>query len=148
MHRTWAHDAVTLSGVLADCTGPRLGCWHRWRLPIRTGTGGGPALFEHQTGMALGIVGTGSSIGCIVYAVVFINLIDRVGFAWTVRTLSFVAVGSRLPIPFILRKGSALMRQSQSPSENSSKTLISSLYVQTTHPGHARVPASEIVQSA
>lgn len=49
--------------------------------------------FSTKLGMALGIVGTGSSIGCIVYSVIFINLVDRIGFPWTVRVLGFVALG-------------------------------------------------------
>lgn len=49
--------------------------------------------FSTRLPLALGIIGTGSSIGCVIYAVIFINLIDRVGFAWTIRALGFVALG-------------------------------------------------------
>lgn len=70
---------------------------------IVIGTGAGclfvPALavaqpyFSKRLPLALGVIGTGSSIGCVVYAVIFINLIDRIGFAWTIRVLAFVSLG-------------------------------------------------------
>lgn len=60
-----------------------------------------PYFSSTRLGMALGIIGTGSSIGCVVYAVIFINLIDHVGFAWTVRTLGFVALAI-LSIPVVV----------------------------------------------
>lgn len=90
-------------------------CEEYWQIVLAqgfvVGAGGGclfvPALavvqpyFSTRLGMALGIIGTGSSIGCVIYAVVFINLIDRVGFAWTVRTLGFLSLGT-LCIPIIV----------------------------------------------
>ena len=48
--------------------------------------------FKKRLGLAVGIVATGSSGGSVIYPVVFTNLIDRVGFAWTVRVLGFLAL--------------------------------------------------------
>ncbi|KAM7215912.1 MFS general substrate transporter [Rhypophila decipiens] len=64
------------------------------------GIGGGclfvPALtvaqpyFQDRLGLALGVIGTGSSVGSAIYAITFINLIDQVGFGWTTRVLGFI----------------------------------------------------------
>lgn len=92
-------------------------CSNYWQILLAqgfvVGIGGGclfvPALavtqpyFSTRLGLALGIVGTGSSLGSITYAVLFINLIDRVGFAWTTRVIGFVALAV-LSIPLIVSK--------------------------------------------
>ncbi|KAK5997601.1 MFS-type transporter dbaD [Cladobotryum mycophilum] len=72
------------------------------------GIGGGclfvPALaviqqyFSTRLGLALGIAATGSSLGGIIYPIIFINLIDTAGFAWTTRAIGFIALGT-LMIP-------------------------------------------------
>ena len=59
--------------------------------------------FSKHLGLALGIVATGSSVGAVIYPVIFTNLINRVGFGWTVRTIGFVALGSLL-IPLCLSR--------------------------------------------
>ncbi|KAI1866409.1 hypothetical protein JX265_007710 [Neoarthrinium moseri] len=85
-------------------------CSEYWQVVLSqgfvVGIGGGclfvPALavvqpyFSSRLGLALGIVATGSSLGGIIYPIIFINLIERVGFAWTVRAMGFVALGSLL----------------------------------------------------
>ncbi|KAK8024537.1 hypothetical protein PG993_012603 [Apiospora rasikravindrae] len=87
-------------------------CTQYWQVllaqGIVVGLGGGclfvPALavvqpyFGARLGLALGIVGTGSSIGNIVYAVIFIRCIDTVGFAWTTRIIGFAALAT-LSVP-------------------------------------------------
>ncbi|RYP17991.1 hypothetical protein DL765_004210 [Monosporascus sp. GIB2] len=60
-----------------------------------------PYFSSSRLGLALGVVATGSSLGGIIYPVVFINLTDRVGFAWTTRTIGFVALGTLL-VPILV----------------------------------------------
>ncbi|KAH7083468.1 major facilitator superfamily domain-containing protein [Paraphoma chrysanthemicola] len=67
---------------------------------ICTGLGGGiffvPVMglvgtyFTKKRGLALGIVTTGTSAGGLIYPVVVQQLIDKVGFGWTVRVLGFM----------------------------------------------------------
>jgi len=52
--------------------------------------------FSTRVGLAVGIAATGSSAGGIIYPVIFANLIDKVGFGWTVRTIGFVAFATLL----------------------------------------------------
>ena len=71
---------------------------------ICTGVGGGiffvPVMgltstyFAKRRGMALGIVTSGNSFGGIVYPIVVRQLLDKVGFGWTVRVLGFINVVS------------------------------------------------------
>ncbi|KAF2113085.1 major facilitator superfamily domain-containing protein [Lophiotrema nucula] len=71
---------------------------------ICTGVGGGiffvPVMgltstyFAKKRGMALGIVTSGNSFGGIVYPIVVRQLLDKVGFGWTVRVLGFINVVS------------------------------------------------------
>ncbi|KAF2179527.1 MFS general substrate transporter [Zopfia rhizophila CBS 207.26] len=71
---------------------------------ICTGIGGGilfcPVMslvstyFAKKRGMAIGIVTTGNSTGGIIYPLVVRQLLDRVGFGWTVRVLGFLNVVS------------------------------------------------------
>lgn len=75
---------------------------------VVVGLGGGclfvPALailqpyFRKRLGLAVGVAATGSSMGGVIYPIIFTNMIDRVGFGWTVRTIAFVALGT-LMIP-------------------------------------------------
>jgi MFS family permease len=59
--------------------------------------------FSKNLGLAVGIVATGSSVGAVVYPVIFTNLIHRVGFGWTVRVIGFVALAT-LGFPLVLSK--------------------------------------------
>ncbi|RYO97491.1 hypothetical protein DL764_007294 [Monosporascus ibericus] len=90
-------------------------CTEYWQVVLAqgfvVGIGGGcifvPALavvqpyFNSRLGLALGVVATGSSLGGIIYPIVFINLIDKVGFAWTTRIIGFIALGTLL-IPILV----------------------------------------------
>ncbi|XXH02848.1 hypothetical protein Hte_009236 [Hypoxylon texense] len=90
-------------------------CTQYWQVVLAQGfvigIGGGclfvPSLaviqpyFNSNLGLALGIAATGSSAGGVIYPVIFINLIDRVGFGWTVRVMGFVALATLLiPLAF------------------------------------------------
>lgn len=67
---------------------------------VLTGLGGGilftPSLalvatyFSKRRGLAIGLSTTGNSAGGIIYPLIVRQLIPKVGFAWTVRTLGFV----------------------------------------------------------
>ncbi|KAI0378185.1 MFS general substrate transporter [Hypomontagnella monticulosa] len=59
--------------------------------------------FSSNIGLALGIAATGSSIGGVIYPVIFINLIDKVGFGWTTRVIGFVALAT-LAVPLAFSK--------------------------------------------
>ncbi|KAJ5092761.1 hypothetical protein N7456_008622, partial [Penicillium angulare] len=59
--------------------------------------------FSRHLGLAIGIAATGSSLGGVIYPVIFINLIDRLGFGWTVRIIGFVSLGTLL-VPITISK--------------------------------------------
>lgn len=59
--------------------------------------------FSSRLGLALGLAATGSSLGGILYPIIFINLIDQVGFAWTTRIIGFVALGT-LMVPITVSR--------------------------------------------
>lgn len=71
---------------------------------ICTGVGGGiffvpimslcSTYFAKKRGMAIGIVTSGNSMGGIIYPIVVREMLDKVGFGWTVRTLGFIQVVS------------------------------------------------------
>ncbi|KAI5460839.1 major facilitator superfamily domain-containing protein [Mariannaea sp. PMI_226] len=70
---------------------------------VLTGLGGGifftPSIglvatyFNRRRGLALGLATTGNSVGGIVYPLMVRQLLPRVGFAWTARTLGFLNLG-------------------------------------------------------
>ncbi|KAH4055415.1 hypothetical protein HBI37_021500 [Parastagonospora nodorum] len=62
-----------------------------------------PTYFTSNVGLALGIAASGSSTGGIIYPIMFYKLIDKVGFAWSVRILGFTALAT-LIIPFAVMK--------------------------------------------
>jgi hypothetical protein len=51
--------------------------------------------------MAVGIAATGSSVGGVIYPIVFYKLIDSIGFGWTVRALGLIVLITQL-IPLCL----------------------------------------------
>ncbi|KFG83639.1 Major Facilitator Superfamily protein [Metarhizium anisopliae] len=53
-----------------------------------------PTYFSTRIGLAVGIAASGSSLGGVVYPIVFYRLIDGVGFGWTVRTIGFIALAT------------------------------------------------------
>ncbi|KAF2031738.1 MFS general substrate transporter [Setomelanomma holmii] len=73
-----------------------------------TGIGGGiffvpimglcSTYFSTHRGMALGIVTSGNSFGGIIYPLVVRQMLDKVGFGWTVRVLGFLNVASLLVV--------------------------------------------------
>ncbi|KAH7141021.1 major facilitator superfamily domain-containing protein [Dactylonectria macrodidyma] len=70
---------------------------------VLTGLGGGifftPSLalvatyFDRRRGLAVGLATTGNSAGGMVYPIVVRQLLPKLGFAWTARTLGFLNLG-------------------------------------------------------
>jgi MFS family permease len=67
---------------------------------VCTGVGGGiffipimsvvSTYFAKRRGLAIGLVTTGNSIGGIVYPTIVRQLLDQVGYGWSVRVLGFI----------------------------------------------------------
>ncbi|KAI2785543.1 MFS general substrate transporter [Daldinia loculata] len=55
-----------------------------------------PTYFTTKLGLALGLSSAGSSVGGIIYPVVLYQLIGRIGYAWSVRVMGFIALGTLL----------------------------------------------------
>lgn len=51
-----------------------------------------PSYFSRNVGFAIGIAVSGSSVGGIIYPIVFYRLIKEIGFGWSVRVLGFIAM--------------------------------------------------------
>jgi MFS family permease len=51
-----------------------------------------PQYFTTHKALANGIAASGSSIGGVIYPVVFRQLYPRIGFAWTVRVMGFICL--------------------------------------------------------
>ncbi|KAI4186836.1 MAG: hypothetical protein L6R41_003221 [Letrouitia leprolyta] len=62
-----------------------------------------PTYFSSKIGLAIGLGSSGSSIGGIIYPIVLYRLIDRIGFAWAVRVMAFMALGTLL-IPLLVMR--------------------------------------------
>ncbi|KFZ16889.1 hypothetical protein V501_02022 [Pseudogymnoascus sp. VKM F-4519 (FW-2642)] len=61
-----------------------------------------PTYFSTKIGLAMGLAASGSSLGGVIYPIVFYKLIDRIGFGWSVRVIGFIALGTQLlPICFM-----------------------------------------------
>lgn len=69
-----------------------------------------PTYFSTRLGLAVGLAASGSSLGGVVYPILFYRLIGRVGFAWTVRIIAFVVLATLL-VPL------AVARQRVRPSQ-------------------------------
>lgn len=61
--------------------------------------------FRARLGLAVGISAAGSSLGGIIYPIVFYRLIDRIDYPWTVRTIGFIAMATlTAPILFLRQR--------------------------------------------
>lgn len=92
-------------------------CTSYWQVLLAqglvVGVGGGclfvPSLavmqpyFSAHLGLAVGVAATGSSVGGVVFPVVFTNLIERVGFPWTTRVIGFLCLAT-LVVPLTLSR--------------------------------------------
>ena len=62
-----------------------------------------PSYFSTKIGLVIGIAASGSSMGGIIYPIMFYKLIDKVGFPWSVRILGFTALATLL-LPITVMK--------------------------------------------
>lgn len=53
-----------------------------------------PQYFRHKRGLANGLAASGSSIGGVVYPIMFNQLQTQIGFAWATRVIGFVVFGT------------------------------------------------------
>lgn len=53
-----------------------------------------PQYFVKKRALSTGIVVSGSSLGGVIYPLVFQGLVDKVGFGWTVRVLGFISLAT------------------------------------------------------
>ena len=60
-----------------------------------------PTYFNTKMATAIGIAASGSSLGGIIYPIVLFRLIPQIGFAWAVRVLGFMMLGTLL-IPILV----------------------------------------------
>ena len=63
-----------------------------------------PTYFSTKLGLAIGLSASGSSMGGIIYPIVFYRLIDRIGFGWSVRVLGFIAFATLLIPIFVMEQ--------------------------------------------
>ncbi|KAF1347670.1 major facilitator superfamily domain-containing protein [Delphinella strobiligena] len=62
-----------------------------------------PTYFSTKLGAVVGIAASGSSLGGVVYPIVFYRLLPRVGFGWSIRTLGFIELAT-LVIPNVVMR--------------------------------------------
>jgi MFS family permease len=53
-----------------------------------------PSYFSSRLGLAIGLAASGSSMGGIIYPIMFYKLIAEVGFGWSVRILGFTVLAT------------------------------------------------------
>ncbi|KAI1176576.1 putative MFS monocarboxylate transporter [Nemania sp. FL0916] len=68
-----------------------------------------PTYFSKRTAFVIGLAGSGSGIGGIIYPIAFQRLLDSLGFTWAVRVVAFIMLGT-LIIPL------AVLRQRVQPA--------------------------------
>lgn len=62
-----------------------------------------PSYWSTKLGLAVGLAAAGSSVGGIIYPIVFYKLVDQVGFGWSTRIIGFIALATLL-IPNLVMK--------------------------------------------
>ncbi|KAI0887626.1 MFS general substrate transporter [Annulohypoxylon maeteangense] len=62
-----------------------------------------PTYFSTKLGLAVGLASAGSSVGGVIYPIVLYQLLDKVGYAWSVRIMGFIALATLL-IPISIMK--------------------------------------------
>ncbi|KAG9520853.1 MFS general substrate transporter, partial [Aureobasidium melanogenum] len=63
-----------------------------------------PTYFRTKLGLAVGLAACGSSMGGIIYPIVFYRLLDQIGFGWSVRVLGFLALATLLLPIFVMKQ--------------------------------------------
>ncbi|KAF2098851.1 putative MFS monocarboxylate transporter [Rhizodiscina lignyota] len=62
-----------------------------------------PTYFSTKLGLAIGLAAAGSSLGGVIYPIVFYRLINEVGYGWGVRVMGFMALVT-LIIPLVVMR--------------------------------------------
>lgn len=62
-----------------------------------------PSYWSTKLGLAVGLAAAGSSMGGVVYPIVFYKLIDQVGFGWSTRVIGFIAMATLLVPNFVMK---------------------------------------------
>ncbi|KAL7930148.1 major facilitator superfamily domain-containing protein [Trichoderma chlorosporum] len=58
--------------------------------------------FARKRAFAIGIAGTGSPVGGIIFPIIFSHLVPKIGFGWTTRVIAFILLGlSVIPAVFM-----------------------------------------------
>ena len=92
-------------------------CTEYWQLllaqGIVVGLGGGclfitatsilPSYFSKKRALAMGLAASGSSLGGVLYPIIFSQIQPNVGFGWTVRVIGFIALAT-LAVPCVVIK--------------------------------------------
>jgi MFS family permease len=63
-----------------------------------------PTYFSTKLGLAVGLAASGSSMGGVIYPIVFYRLIAQIGFGWAVRVLGFLALATLLVPIFVMKQ--------------------------------------------
>lgn len=69
--------------------------------------------FTTRIGTAIGLAASGSSLGGVIYPIVFHKLLPQIGFAWTTRVLGFIILGTMV-IPNVCMRVRVLPAKSRS----------------------------------
>ncbi|KAF2660427.1 MFS general substrate transporter [Lophiostoma macrostomum CBS 122681] len=69
--------------------------------------------FTTKIALAVGVAASGSSLGGVIYPIVFHNLLPQIGFAWTTRVLGFMILGTQI-IPVACMRVRVLPSQKRS----------------------------------
>lgn len=64
-----------------------------------------PAYFSTRLGLAFGVAASGSSLGGVIYPIVFYKLLGQIGFPWAVRTIGFIALATLIVPVLFMRMG-------------------------------------------
>ena len=62
-----------------------------------------PSYWSTKLGLAVGLAAAGSSMGGVIYPIVFYKLIDQVGFGWSTRIIGFIALATLLIPNFVMK---------------------------------------------
>ncbi|KAK5092732.1 hypothetical protein LTR70_005272 [Exophiala xenobiotica] len=62
-----------------------------------------PSYWSTKLGLAVGLAAAGSSLGGVIYPIVFYKLIDQVGFGWSTRVIGFIALVTLLVPNFVMK---------------------------------------------
>ncbi|KAJ6780087.1 hypothetical protein PWT90_01016 [Aphanocladium album] len=111
---TWSAGAVlTIIGIFASSF-----CTQYWQLFLSQGLCMGlgcglmfcpvvallPTYFSRHRCLAVGLAGTGSATGGLLFPAVVSRLLPRIGFPWTMRTLGFLTLAMLLPSGLLMKQ--------------------------------------------